>query len=642
MKIKRKKAATAAPVSSPPPPDGDTLRIVAEDAGRGTATVAARLGGEPIHVDTFNLSRAKDRDRFAAAVADLCPALEAADVAAELLRARDRLTAPANGPDDAGKAGGGRSGADAGEPPELDPGAVVRPDGFVTAGAAGIVVLRVLETVNGPEGRNTLYLSLADGAREVRELAADGPAAGRIDLPDGRPLYVHPLPPVPTAADARELAGWSRTNRAAWPDGDDAPDPAELLGRVRDRFVQYLSLPAEDRDGVSLALACWTLATYCASAFPAVPLLHVTGPLNSGKTRAFDLLGRMAFRPLAASNLTAPALFRTLHARGGTLLLDEAERLNNPRDPAAGELLSMLLAGYKRGGRAIRLEPVGDSFRPVAFEVFGFKALAGIATLPPTLASRCLTVRMVRAEAGAAEPKRDPEADAAGWAGLRDDLHCFALAHGPAVRAVAADPPDAGLSNRDRELWTPLLAVAAVADAAGFGGAAGVLIEHAARSVADAADDAAPEADAVLLETLHRLTAPGNDPPRPSDVLRKARLREPEMFDRWSARGVSARLKQYGFRTAKTRGLKVYRDATPARVADAARRYGIDLDGAGGDAPTSPGNVPDPPRRSPSAPRRRRHGAGKGTKGTSGTSGHVPGKGAPASARCPLTVRKAK
>ena len=59
--------------------------------------------------------------------------------------------------------------------------------------------------------------------------------------------------------------------------------------------------------------------------------------------------------------MTGAALFRTFHTQGGCLLLDEAERLRNTQDPATAEILSMLLAGYKRGGTATRLEPVGDT-----------------------------------------------------------------------------------------------------------------------------------------------------------------------------------------------------------------------------------------------------------------------------------------
>src|SRR4051812_6095213 len=111
------------------------------------------------------------------------------------------------------------------------------------------------------------------------------------------------------------------------------------------------------------------MLTYVYVAWDAVPYLYVGGPAGSGKTRVFELLSRLCFRPLVSSNLSAPALFRTLHDRGGTLLLDEAERLNEGA-PDVAELRSILLAGYKRGGKASRLESSGDSFAMNEFAVF--------------------------------------------------------------------------------------------------------------------------------------------------------------------------------------------------------------------------------------------------------------------------------
>src|SRR4051812_49612286 len=104
------------------------------------------------------------------------------------------------------------------------------------------------------------------------------------------------------------------------------------------------------------------MLTYVYVAWDAVPYLYIGGPAGSGKTRVFELLSRLCFRPLSSSNLSAPALFRTLHDRGGTLLLDEAERLTDGGDDVA-EPRSILLAGYKRGGRASRLESAGGKYQ---------------------------------------------------------------------------------------------------------------------------------------------------------------------------------------------------------------------------------------------------------------------------------------
>lgn len=159
-----------------------------------------------------------------------------------------------------------------------------------------------------------------------------------------------------------------------------------------------------------------------------VPYLFLTGPAGSGKTRVFELLMRLVYRPLTSSNLSAPALFRTLHDRGGTLLLDEAERLSEGGDEIA-ELRSILLAGYRRGGRASRLESAGGGgeFRMSEFGVYGPKAIACINALPTALASRCIHITMFRSPPGSSKPRLRIDGDPSLWQGLRDDLHGLAL-----------------------------------------------------------------------------------------------------------------------------------------------------------------------------------------------------------------------
>ena len=45
-------------------------------------------------------------------------------------------------------------------------------------------------------------------------------------------------------------------------------------------------------------MAFWAMLTYCYQAWDAVPYLYIGGPLGSGKSRLFEVLGRLAFRPL--------------------------------------------------------------------------------------------------------------------------------------------------------------------------------------------------------------------------------------------------------------------------------------------------------------------------------------------------------
>ena len=48
-------------------------------------------------------------------------------------------------------------------------------------------------------------------------------------------------------------------------------------------------------DTAIATLALWTLFTYIYQVWSAVPYSSIGGPLNSGKTRVFEILTRLAF-----------------------------------------------------------------------------------------------------------------------------------------------------------------------------------------------------------------------------------------------------------------------------------------------------------------------------------------------------------
>jgi hypothetical protein len=320
------------------------------------------------------------------------------------------------------------------------------------------------------------------------------------------------------------------------------------------------------------------MLTYCYQAWGAVPYLYVGGPIGLGKSRLFEIVARLVFRPLVSSSMTGPALFRTLHDRGGTLLYDEAERLRQA-SPDQQELVSMLLAGYKRGGQATRLEPVGDSFRSLAFDVYGPKALACIAGLPPALASRCIPVMMFRAAPDSPKPRRRIDADPAGWQSLRDNLHALALEHGATWLELAqrTDVCPAGADGRSYELWQPLLALAAWVEGHGADGLLRLMQRHALAIVEAGKDDQVPEADEVLLEVLTEQVRCGNQP-TPGNILSTAKERDPATFEKWVAQTVSRRLKNYGIPTPKkSHGERRYKDVSLQTLLRIQKHYGIDL-----------------------------------------------------------------
>ena len=318
------------------------------------------------------------------------------------------------------------------------------------------------------------------------------------------------------------------------------------------------------------------MLTYVYPVWSAVPYLSIGGPLNSGKTRTFEVLSQVVFATLSTSNMSAPCLFRTLHDRGGTFLLDKAERLKD-RTPDAGDMRSILLAGYKRGGQAHRLESVGDGFQSVAFDVFGPKAIAGISTLPPALASRCIRIMMFRVEKDSPIPKRGLDPDAEKWTDLRDDLHAMALVYGQRCVDVVHQGPDVeGINGRDRELWLPLLRMAFLVQESGAEHLVEFLTQHMHKCIQSGQDDAVPETDEVVLHALKDLLGENPHGVRAGQVLDRVKDEEASLFGLYSARGIGAILNRYGLRSNRSGGKRYYR-MTAGQWKSIQQSYGITL-----------------------------------------------------------------
>ncbi len=538
-----------------------------EDFYHGLLT--AKLGERLLHGDELKVQRAGSRERFIKALLQKHPALadRRTHIEAELLRVAAELAKPP---------------APLAHGETVDVSRIVRPELFHAHDVSGVLIPSVAIVGGKPRGRWELYLRWhGDGRRERRELVEPS-----IELSPGRRLWFHPMPgePEPTLR-----SGWSRDSREPWLEGAAAPNPADVWRRCCERFSRFLDFAPENAAGTVATLGLWVMFGYIYSLWSSVPYLAVGGPMSSGKTRLFNVLERLCFRPVASSNMTAACFFRTLHERGGTLLLDEAERLRDGT-PDAGEIRSVLLSGYKRGSPAMRLERAGDTFKRTEFDVFGLKASASIASLPEALASRCIRIPMFRAGPESPKPRRRLDDDAEAWSNLRDDLHVLALEHGQtwAQLAARADVVPASLANRDFELWQPLLALASWIEEHGATGLLRTMQGHAEAVAGDGRDDATPEADETLLRIVAEAVADGRHCGlKAGDVLRRARELDGVGFAKWSERGVSSALGRYGVRTKKRTGNtgRTYTKVTITALRRIETAYGLDLGLPGADVP---------------------------------------------------------
>jgi hypothetical protein len=390
-------------------------------------------------------------------------------------------------------------------------------------------------------------------------------------MPDGSEII---LAPQAVEMDETEEVRWSSQSRAAWLRGKRAPSPADLFRRLRDRIDHYVEVARD----VAETIALWVMLTFFYCVFPAVPYLLVFGSKGSGKSRLLGVQEKLVFGPLVTSNATGPAIFRTLHQRGGTLLHDEAEALGADH---AADLRSVLLAGYKQGGRATRLIKDGDDFRFQSFAVFGPKVLVCIHfhKLPDALASRGIQIVMIRAPVGSPKPRRRLDDDTKGWQDLRDDLHVMALEYGRTLLKLSSVsrvcPP---MSGREYELWQPLLAIASWIESHGERGLLARMQAHATDTAELSRYGVFEEAGVTILQALADAARAG-DRPTALEILAAAQEKRAIMLLRWTPLQVANVLKGYGIpKPTKSGGRREYR-VTFEQVRKIATRHGIDVRG---------------------------------------------------------------
>jgi len=510
------------------------ITFTPDKTGSTKGVLTARQGDTVLHHDRMDIAKDRQRTAFLNKLQERCPSIEAAAIRQLLLDEACRAAQASQTPS---------------EPPaELDVSRIVRPHLFHVPEVSGLLIpVAQARGKERPEGRWLLCIQWADGRRECIDLD------DYLDVDhDKRIWFSQKLPaPLPTT-----ISRWSRHSRAKWLNGY-MPKLDDIFRRVFNLFLDYLEFPSGETVGVVSTLSLWTMLTYAYPVWPAVPYLSIGGPLGSGKSRVFDVLVLLAFNPLPSSNLTAACLFRTLHAQAGTLLLDEAERLRD-KAPDVGELLSILLAGYKRGGQATRLDKVDDNYLPTFFDVFGPKAIAGISSMPAALASRCIKIMMFRAGKDSPVPKRRIDPMASVWTDLRDDLHCMALAYGTRLTAMAGWQPDcAHLNGRNLELWLPILAMAKLVEEAGMGGLVEEVERHALKCIDVAHEDTIPELDEVLLRTLKQMLEDKAWGVSPGELLQMVKEEESSLCAQYTPRGISTILNRYGIKTGRTGGKRL-------------------------------------------------------------------------------------
>src|SRR5215217_5859303 len=236
----------------------------------------------------------------------------------------------------------------------------------------------------------------------------------------------------------------------------EAPSGVELLVNLIGFIRRFVVLS----EAQALLIALWIVHTHALDAADTTAYLNIwSAEKRSGKTRLLEVLSLLAARPWLTGRVTAAVLVRKVAAKTPTLLLDESDAAFNGDREYAETLRGVLNAGFRRGGVASLCVGQGANLTYKDFPIFSPKAIAGIGTLPDTVADRSIPIELQRRRPSERVErfrlrKVGPEAlplqkAAAAWA----EEHLEALAE--------AEPelPEE-LDDRAQDIIEPLLAIA--------------------------------------------------------------------------------------------------------------------------------------------------------------------------------------
>jgi hypothetical protein len=237
-------------------------------------------------------------------------------------------------------------------------------------------------------------------------------------------------------------------------------DGAELLDRVYEFLGRFIAYP--DRHAQA-AHALWVAHTHAINCFETTPRLAFISPEPaSGKTRALEITELRVPNPVLAVNVSPSYLIRKVAAdEGVTILFDEIDTVFGGRVKDNHEDVRALLnAGYRRGAVSGRCVMHGSTAIPEELPAFAPVALAGLGTLPDTVLTRSIIIRMQRrAPHERISPYRRREHAKEGeW--LCGQLDAWAAA---AVDRITVPEMPMEITDRDADCWEALLAVADVA-----------------------------------------------------------------------------------------------------------------------------------------------------------------------------------
>ncbi len=240
------------------------------------------------------------------------------------------------------------------------------------------------------------------------------------------------------------------TDIEPWP---EPVNPEALLTDVMHTIERFIVCQHE----TIVAATLWAAMTWFIDVIQIAPLAVITAPeKRCGKSQLLFLFSQIVKRPLAVSNISPSALFRSIDAWQPTLLIDEVDTFMRENN----ELRGLINAGHTRNAAFI-YRTTGEDHTLTAFNLWGAKALAGIGKLGDTLMDRSIILSL-RRKLPHEVSVRLRHAEPGLFQTLAAKLARFALDYSDQMLTARPHLPD-NLGDRAQDNWEPLLAIADIA-----------------------------------------------------------------------------------------------------------------------------------------------------------------------------------
>ena len=214
------------------------------------------------------------------------------------------------------------------------------------------------------------------------------------------------------------------------------------LYRQIEHFVRRYYWTPEVVDYIIIPL--YVMLTYYFEVYDAIPYLAMKGPMDSGKTTLCSLLQHLAFNGIMSPDVTKDMVDSQI-----TLIIDEQEAIRH---------FGLIKSAYKRAAGN------GDSYHPIV--------IANVSGLEDMLKTRAIPINTHVAPVSA--PIRQLRSSDPAFLEevqlIRDRTYCFVLQNHAELRELPELQCGNEITNRSRELFQPLLALATFIEESDGGG----------------------------------------------------------------------------------------------------------------------------------------------------------------------------